>query len=147
MTVASISRASMASKSTIYKVAITITAGNVVAYSTSRSRKSSTWRPSIGTAERTIGSAIPPSLPSHGRLMRTDAIIHCRSSSPKPACNHTTNRALITTSAKSVGATLMMRMNYGNMQRRTTMPVGYAKRSVALFVPPPPDKRNVGNAL
>jgi hypothetical protein len=40
-----------------------------------------------------------------------------------------------------------MRMNYGNMQRRTTMPVGYAKRSVALFVPPPPDKRNVGNAL
>jgi hypothetical protein len=54
MTVASISRASMAGKSTIYKVAITITAGNVVVYSTSKSRKSSTWRPSIGTAKRTI---------------------------------------------------------------------------------------------
>jgi hypothetical protein len=76
----------------------------------------------------------------HGRLRRTDAVVHCRSSSPKPACNRTTNTASITTSAKSVGAILMMRMSCGIMQRRITMPVGNAKRSVALFAPPKPDK-------
>ena len=115
------------------------------------SRGPNTWRPGIGTAERTIGSAIPPfhRHRQHLGVEETDAIIHCRSLRPKPACNHTTNRASITTSAKSVGATLMMMMNYGitGTQRRTTMSVGHAKRSVALFVSPPPDKRIVGNTL
>ncbi len=42
----------------------------------------------------------------------------------------------------------MMRMNYGTMQRRTIMSAGHAKRSVALFIlPPPPDETltNIAN--
>lgn len=76
MIATSTSRATMRVKSITGKVPITITARNVNSYSTLRNQKSNTWRPSIGIAGRTTGSAIqlPPS--SHGRLTRTDAVVH-----------------------------------------------------------------------
>ncbi len=55
--------------------------------------------------------------------------------------------ATCTHTAPTANGASMIRMIYGTMQRRTIMFVGHVKRSVTLFIPPPPDKTltNIAN--
>src|SRR6266481_9136600 len=61
-----------------------------------------------------------------------------RSMNTTATCTHT---------APTASRASMMRMNYGTMQRMTITLVGNAKRSVTLFIPPPPDETltNIAN--
>jgi len=55
-----------------------------------------------------------------------------RLSNPKMPSNHTTDTAQVTTFAQSARTTLRMKMSYGNMQKKTIMPVRNVMRSVTL---------------
>jgi hypothetical protein len=98
--VTSILGASTRSGSTTYRVSITITAGNAIAFSNLKSRGSNTWRPSTGIAERTIRSAFYCCSYQVSEGDETDvAHTYCRSSGLKLPSNRTTARATTTTSA------------------------------------------------
>jgi hypothetical protein len=111
---------------------LTITAWYATAFSNLRSRRSTTWRPlpSVRYGQHSIT----------GRPMRMRLMWHVTKSSclqlEALATNRTTAKAPIASSAQSAKTILVMRMNYGNAQRRRTMPARRHVRSVTL-VPPP----------
>lgn len=93
--------ASTRGESTTYKVSITTTAGNAIAFLNSKSRRSNTWRPNTGIAEHTIRSAF---YHRYYRRLRTIRLMwhmtYCRYSGLRLLSNRTTARATITTFAQ-----------------------------------------------